>query len=100
MSAAFVSDDGAGGALIRVKAVPGARSDEISGVLGDRLKVRISAPPEGGKANRAIAKLLARSLGVKPRDVELVAGPSSAEKTFRVAGAEAERVENALSGSS
>ncbi len=50
--------------LIWVKAVPGASRNEIAGVVGDRLKIRISAPPEGGKANKAICKLLASSLGV------------------------------------
>jgi uncharacterized protein (TIGR00251 family) len=51
--------------LVWVKAVPGASRDEIAGVLGGRLKVRVAAPPEGGKANRAIAMLLARAIGVK-----------------------------------
>ncbi|MDX2114864.1 MAG: DUF167 family protein [Planctomycetota bacterium] len=75
-----------GGLHILVKAVPGASRDEIAGVLGERLKVRVSAAPEGGKANRAIAELLAAALGLKPRDVELVAGPASAEKTFQASG--------------
>lgn len=75
--------------LIAVKAVPGASRDQIAGPLGERLKVRISAPPEGGKANRAIAELLAKALGVKAAQVELVSGPASAEKVFRVGGVNA-----------
>ncbi|HZW10606.1 MAG TPA: DUF167 domain-containing protein [Phycisphaerales bacterium] len=74
---------------IRVKAVPGAKRDQIAGPLGDRLKVRVSAPPEGGRANAAICALLAASLGVRARDVEVVAGPASAEKTVRAAGIDA-----------
>lgn len=87
-----------GGVLIRVKAVPGAKRDEIVGVLGDRLKVRVSAPPEGGKANEAIRALLAERLGVKSRDVRVAQGASSAEKTIEVAGATEAAVRAALLG--
>lgn len=73
-------------ARIRVKAVPGARRDEIVGLLGDRLKVRVSAPPEDGRANRAIAALIAHSLNAKPRDVRVVAGESSPEKIVEITG--------------
>lgn len=79
-------DPADGGVLIRVKAVPGARADAIAGLLGDRLKVRISAPPEAGRANAAIVALLARSLGVRVADIELVRGGSSPEKVFHVSG--------------
>jgi uncharacterized protein (TIGR00251 family) len=48
------------------------------------LKVRVAAPAEGGKANRALLRLLGEWLGV--RDVEIVAGVSSAEKIVRVTG--------------
>lgn len=75
-----------GGVTIRLKAVPGAKRNELAGVLGDRLKVRVSAPPEGGKANKAICALLAKALGVKKRDVEIVSGPTNPEKVARVVG--------------
>lgn len=81
-----VREDGAGGVLIAVKAVPGAKRDEIVGLLGERLKVRVSAPPEGGKANKAICALLAGALGVRASDVEVVGGASRAEKSVRIAG--------------
>jgi len=84
-----IRDDGAGGTLIPIKAVPGASRDEVVGPLGDRLKVRVSAPPEGGKANRAICGLVARELGVAKRDVEVVEGATRAEKVVRVAGVSA-----------
>lgn len=76
-----------GSVLIRVKAVPGASRDQIAGLLGDRLKVKVAAPPEGGKANKAICGLIAKELGVKPSQVEVVSGMTSAEKIVRVGAA-------------
>lgn len=91
---AAIGDDGA--CTLRVKAVPGAKRDEISGVWGEgeqaRLKIRVSAPPEGGKANKAICTLIARSLGVRQRDVAVVSGQTNPEKTLRIEGVDAERV--------
>lgn len=78
--------------LISVKAVPGAKRDQVAGRLGERLKVRVAAPPEGGKANAAICALLAAELGVKARDVEVVKGGASPEKTIRVVGVTAAAV--------
>lgn len=83
---------------ILVKAVPGAKRDEIVGRLGDRLKVRVSAPPEGGKANEAICALIATALGIKARDVRIVAGLSRAEKTVEIDGANADAVESLFAG--
>ena len=72
--------------LLWIKAVPGASRDQIAGLLGDRLKVRVSAPPEGGKANNAFCKLLAWALGVKANQVSIESGATSPEKVLRVAG--------------
>lgn len=71
---------------IRVKAVPGARRDEIAGPFGDRLKIRVAQPPEGGKANDAIRKLLAERLGVAARAIVLASGAGNPSKTFIVSG--------------
>lgn len=75
-----------------VKAVPGARRDEVAGWLGDRLKIRISAPPEGGRANSAIVRLLATELGLKAGAVEIVRGPAAAEKTVLITGTTLEAI--------
>jgi uncharacterized protein len=71
---------------IRVKAVAGSRQSGIAGLLGDRLKIRVSAPPEGGRANDAVRQLLASSFGVAMRDVTLVSGASSREKVLDIRG--------------
>lgn len=86
------------GTRIRVKAVPGASRDAVAGALGDRLKVRISAPPEGGKANEALVRVLAKALGVRAREVELVSGPTNPEKVFLVVGLAPREVAKRLGG--
>lgn len=70
---------------LRVKVVPGARRSEVVGPLGDRLKVRVAAPAESGKANRALIDLLREFLDT--REIEIVSGRSSPEKVVRIAGA-------------
>ena len=73
-----------GGFDLAIKVVPGASRTEVAGLLGNRLKVRVAAPAEGGRANRAVVELLQRWLGVQT--VEIVGGISSREKTVRVSG--------------
>ncbi len=75
-----------GGVDIHVKVVPGASRDTIAGPLGDTLKLRVSAPPEKGKANKAVCKLLADALGIHTRDVEVVSGHTASRKTIRATG--------------
>lgn len=74
-----------GGLEIRVKVVPNASRSEIVGTLGDRLKIRVAASPEGGKANRAVEELLRGYLGAAR--VEVAGGRSRPEKVVLVAAA-------------
>lgn len=85
-----------GGVTIRVKAVPGAKREQVAGVLGDRLKIKVSAPPEGGKANAAICALIAKRLGVKLDAVSVVRGMTNPEKVVRVEGVSVEGVRGAF----
>jgi len=78
--------DGASGAVLAVKVVPGSSRDRIVSVLGDCLKIATSAPAEKGRANAAVAAILARSLKVDGRDVELIAGSTSPRKEFAIRG--------------
>lgn len=79
-----------GGIELRLKVVPGASRSAVAGVLGDRLKLRVVAPPEGGKANAEVVALLERELGGK---VEIVAGNANPQKTVIIRGVSAERFE-------
>lgn len=71
---------------LRLKVVPGAASDAIAGWLGDALKIRVTAPPEKGKANAAVIALLADRLGVPERSIRLVAGAGSSRKLVEIEG--------------
>lgn len=75
-----------GGCVLRVHVRPGARADELAGLHGTALCVRVRARPIEGAANAAVRTLLAELLGVAPRDVVLDAGARGREKRFRVAG--------------
>lgn len=73
-----------GDLLLRVRVQPRAASNELAGVHGDRLKIRLTAPPVDGKANAAVIALLAELCGVAPSQVNLVAGAAAREKSLRI----------------
>ena len=53
---------------------------------GDAWKVRVAAPPEGGRANDAVVRLLADVLELPQRDVEIVSGHGARDKVVALAG--------------
>jgi uncharacterized protein (TIGR00251 family) len=75
-----------GEVLVHVKVVPGASRDEIVGRHGDRLKVRVAAAPEDGRANATLLALLAQRLGLSPRALRLVRGAAAPTKTVGARG--------------
>ena len=77
-----------GGRAIKlsVKVIPGSSRDCIAEWLGDTLKVRVSAPPEKGKANEAVIKVLAAALDVPVKSIHIVHGTTSARKVVEVDG--------------
>ena len=79
------------GCRLKVKVVPGASRTEVVGRLGEALKVRVAAPPEGGQANRAILALLAERLGLPAAGVTLVSGAASPAKVVALRGVSAEQ---------
>lgn len=71
----------AGGTRLRLRVHPKARKDAVTGVHGGALKVSVTAPPEKGKANDAVVKLLAKALDLPKGAVAIVAGETSQDKT-------------------
>jgi uncharacterized protein (TIGR00251 family) len=72
--------------IVDVKVVPRAAKDEIVGWLEGALKVRVQAPPQDGRANRALERLLADALSLKKNAVTVAAGLSSARKRVEIVG--------------
>ena len=81
---------------LKVKVVPGSSRDEIVGWLGDALKIKVTAPPEKGKANEAVVELLAAALGIATDDVMVVSGHSSPAKVVAVSGMDDETIKKAF----
>jgi uncharacterized protein (TIGR00251 family) len=70
--------------VLRVHVQPGAGRTAVVGRHGDALKLKVAAPPEGGRANEAVAALLATTLGVDRSAVSLASGATSRSKRFRI----------------
>jgi uncharacterized protein len=81
------------GTEVDVWVVPGASRSEITGMHGEVLRVRVAAPPEGGKANKAVEALLSEATGAR---VRLVSGASSRRKRLLVEGSTVSDVSAAL----
>jgi len=80
--------------LLRVQ--PRASRNEIVGWQDATLKLRVTAPPVDGAANAAIARLLARALGVSPSSISVVKGHQAREKIVEVAGLGAAEIRRRL----
>jgi uncharacterized protein len=74
------------GTVLPVRAQPGARRNEIRGVQNGALRVCITQAAEKGKANKALVELLAKLLGLKRSQIELISGETSHQKRFLVRG--------------
>ncbi len=88
--------DTAHGATFNIKVHPRAKKDAITGEIGEALKVALTAPPVGGKANEACIRFFAEFLRVPRSSVTIAAGESSRNKVIRVSGLAAAEVEKRL----
>lgn len=70
--------------VLRLRIQPRASDDELCGPYGDRLKVRLTAPPVDGKANAHLCGFLAERCGVAASRVVLTAGATGRDKTVRI----------------
>jgi uncharacterized protein (TIGR00251 family) len=81
---------------VHLKVVPGASTAGLAGLYGDRLKVRVTAPAESGKANKAVLALLAEALGIAVQQLQVVRGTSHPLKTVAVSGVGVADIERRL----
>ena len=84
------------GSYIKVKLHPQAGRNSIDGIQEGKLKVNVTSPPEKGKANEALLKLLSRILGIAKSNIEIVSGETSREKVILVKGFDAEKIKSLL----
>lgn len=75
---------------IAIHAQPGAKREAVVGEHGDRLKIALNTPPIEGRANQALLKFLAKTLGLPRASISLLSGETSREKRVRVEGLGAE----------
>lgn len=72
--------------FLDLKVIPNAKRNQVVGLLGNKLKVKVSAPPEAGKANEAVVRLIAQELQIKASRITLAKGHAVPEKTLRIDG--------------
>lgn len=84
------------GITFNVKVIPRAARNEIVGVEGDAVKVRLNAPPVEGRANEALVKFFAQELGVARAQVEILRGDTSRHKVVRVRGVALAKIKELL----
>jgi hypothetical protein len=74
----------ADGVRLKVRVQPKAAGNQVVGYQGDTLRLRVTAPPEAGKANAAVVSLLAQTLGIAKSRVRIVRGHASRDKLVAV----------------
>jgi uncharacterized protein len=84
------------GATFAVKVHPRAKKNAIKGMVGDALKLSLTAPPVDGKANEACIDFFAKLLKLPRSSITIAAGHSGRNKVIRVAGLTAEQVRDRL----
>ena len=83
MIEAFETDTGV---TFLVKVQPNAKKNSIVGEYGNRLKVTVTAPPEKGKANKAVIDLISKELKIKASCVSVVSGQTAKDKKIHIKG--------------
>jgi uncharacterized protein (TIGR00251 family) len=90
-------EESAGGVTFAVRVIPRSSRNQVAGVQGDALKVKLTAPPVEGAANEALIEFLAERLSVRESAVSILSGDKSRNKVVRVEGMTQSQVERAIS---
>ncbi len=82
------------GVVFNVRLIPRASKSELVGVQGDALKIRITAPPVEGAANKECIKFLSDVLGIKKSQIKIIAGHRSKNKKVSISGISRKEIED------
>ena len=82
--------------VIKVKILPKSSRNQIVGREGDHFKVKVTAPPIEGRANKALIDLLAKKLAIPKSHIEIISGKHSKLKSIRIEGLTQEELTKAL----
>ena len=83
---------------IKIRLLPRSSHNQVVGRKGDEIRVKVTAPPVNGKANKALIDFLAKELALPKRSLEIVSGQNSKLKTVRIYNRSLEQVLSFLEG--
>jgi len=84
------------GIILTIRVVPRASKNEISGELGDAIKIRLQAPPVEGKANKALIQFLSDALNIQWNRISILSGDTGRNKRVLIRGISAEELQKVI----
>ena len=81
-----------GGVVFLAKIVPASSKTQVAGIMDGMIKVKVSAAPEKGKANQCLVSFLAKKLGLKKKDIEIISGQTNPVKKVQIIGVGSEEL--------
>ena len=91
--------NGKSGTALAVRVTPRSKKNEVSQILSDgTIKIKLTAPPVEGKANKALVKYLAELFDVNSSEVEIIAGEKGRNKLVSIYGLDSEIVNQRIKG--
>ncbi|HEY3769816.1 MAG TPA: DUF167 domain-containing protein [Candidatus Angelobacter sp.] len=94
----MVLNETARGITFAIKVHPRAHKNAITGLVGDALKLALTAPPVEGKANQAVIEFFADLFAIPRSSVTIASGETSRNKVVRISGMSRQMVEERLAG--
>ena len=69
---------------IELKVIAKAKREEVQKISENTYRIKVTAPPEKGKANKRVVELLSEELGIKKQDIKIVSGRASSRKIISI----------------
>jgi uncharacterized protein (TIGR00251 family) len=74
------------GVVFAVRVQPRSSKNEVCGLYGDAIKIKLTSPPVEGEANEGLINFLAKSLDINKGQIEIIGGHKSKNKTIKISG--------------